>query len=78
MKNITQHTGELKIITRLPSSYFGNPRFLISVDGFTCKTKVDSKHGYSVQNYEGKKVTVSIGSHYGSATLNTINTAKGH
>ena len=75
MKNLTQHTGELKVIARLPSSYFGNPRFLISVEGFTCKTGVDSMHGYSVQNFEGKKVTASIGTHYGVTTLESLKAA---
>lgn len=72
MKNITAHKGTLTIIKRLPSSYFGNPRFLISVDGFKCKTQVDSMLGYSVQNYDGKEVEATIGTHYGTATLDTL------
>ena len=75
MKNATQHTGELKIITRLPSSYSGNPRFLISIDGITCKTVVDSKMGYMVQNFDGKQVVASIGTHYGASTLDTLKAA---
>lgn len=72
MKNITSHTGILKIISRLDSSYYGNPRFLISIDGFKCKTSVDSMYGYSIQNYEGKQVKATIGTHYNSATLNSL------
>ena len=72
MKNLSQHTGILKIIARLESSYYGNPRFLISVDGFKCKTTVDSMFGYSVQNFDGKKVKATIGTHYGAAHLNSL------
>jgi len=72
MKNITQHTGTLEILSRLPSSINGNPRYLIKVDGFTCKTPVDSSYGYCVTNYEGKQVQATIGTHYGTATLNSL------
>lgn len=76
MKNITQHTGTLRVIKRLPPSVNGNPRYLISVDGFTCKTAVDSSYGYSVTNYDGKEVTATIGTHYGQATLNSLTGVK--
>ena len=72
MKNVTRHTGILKVLTKLPSSINGNPRYLISVDGFTCKTPVDSTYGYSVTNYDGEVVTATIGTHYGTATLDRI------
>jgi len=72
MRNITQHKGKLEIIERLPNSFFGNPRYLISIDGFTCKTPVDSSYGYSVTNYENKEVLATIGTHYKTATLNTL------
>ena len=72
MKNISRHTGILRIVKRLPSSYFGNPRFLVSVDGVTCKTAVDSMLGYSVQNYDDKEVVATIGTHYGTATLDSV------
>lgn len=72
MKNITRHTGKLEILSRLPSSINGNPRYLLRVDGFTCKTPADSMYGYSVTNFDGKQVTATIGTHYGSATLNSL------
>jgi hypothetical protein len=72
MKNITQHTGTLEVLSRLPSSINGNPRYLLRVDGHTCKTPVDSMYGYSVTNFDGKQVQASIGTHYGSATLNSL------
>lgn len=72
MKNITSHTGILEIIERLQNSKMGNPRYLCKVDGYTFKTAVDSTHGYSIQNYEGKQVQITIGTHYGTTTLNSI------
>lgn len=75
MKNITRHIGTLEIIERLPSSANGNPRYLLRVDGCTCRTAVDSSHGYSVPNFDGRRVEATIGTHYGSATLNTIKAA---
>lgn len=72
MRNITQHKGKLEIIKRLKSSYNGNPRYLLRIDGFHCKTAVDSSYGYSVTNYDGKQVYATIGTHYGTATLNTL------
>ena len=72
MKNIKLHTGKLEIVKRLPSSINGNPRYLISVDGFYCKTPVDSTHGYGITNYAGKQVNATIGTHYGVLTLDTI------
>jgi len=72
MKNISQHTGMLKIIKRLDSSYCGNPRYLLSIDGVTCRTAVDSMFGYSVTNHDGKEVIATIGTHYNTATLNSL------
>lgn len=72
MKNITQHTGKLEILSRLPGSINGNPRYLLRVDGWTCKTQVDSSYGYSVTNFDGKQVQATIGTHYGTATLNSL------
>jgi len=72
MKNITSHTGTVTGIKRLDSSKYGNPRYQFVVDGYTIKTAVDSSHGYSITNYENKMVDVTIGSHYGTLTLNSI------
>lgn len=69
MKNVTHHIGKLEIIERLPSSRNGNPRYLLRVDGWTCRTAVDSSLGYSVGNLDGKQVEAYIGTHYGKATL---------
>jgi hypothetical protein len=72
MKNTTQHIGMLKIIERLPSSANGNPRYLLQIDGWTCRTGVDSMLGYSVANYDGKMVKARIGTYYGKATVHSL------
>ena len=72
MKNVTRHEGTLKVIKKLANSVNGNPRYLISIDGFTCKTPVDSSYGYSVTNYNNKEIIATIGTHYGVATLCAI------
>jgi hypothetical protein len=45
---------------------------MVKVDGWTCVTAVDSMYGYDVQNLDGKKVTATIGTHYGIATLDSV------
>ena len=75
MRNLTVHTGTLNIIRRLESSSNGNPRYLLSIDGFTCRTMVDAMHGYEVTNYDGREVSATIGTHYRKSTLNTLKAA---
>jgi len=72
MKNVSRHQGKLEIIQRLPNSLNGNPRYLIRINGFTCKTAVDSMHGYCVTNFDGKEVIATIGTHYGTQTLDSL------
>ena len=72
MNNVTRHQGKLEVVKRLPSSLNGNPRYLLRIDGHTCKTSVDSSYGYCVTNYDGKNVIATIGTHYGTATLDTL------
>lgn len=72
MKNISRHNGKLEVIQRLPNSINGNPRYLLRINGITCKTAVDSTYGYCITNYDGKEVYATIGTHYGTATLDTI------
>jgi len=72
MKNISRHNGKLEIIKRLPSSRNGNPRYLLRVNGVTCRTAVDSSLAYSVTNYDGQHVEATIGTHYGVATLDSV------
>jgi hypothetical protein len=76
MKNITRHTGKLLNIQRMKHSLNGNPRFSAIVDNQIFVTAVDSSYGYSIQNFEDKLVTVTIGSHYGRTTLDSIQLVK--
>jgi hypothetical protein len=75
MKNLTRHTGMLEIIERLPNSYYGNPRYLLRIDGWTCRTAPDSSLGYKVTNFDGKRVVATIGTYYGKATLDSVEVA---
>ncbi len=72
MKNITTHIGTLEIIKRLPSSINGNPRYELSIGGIKCRTAPDSSFAYSVPNYEGATVLVTIGTYYSARTLDSI------
>ena len=69
MRDMTTHTGKLEIVQRLPSSKYGNPRWLVRVDGWTCRTKPDCSLGYSITNLHGKTVRATIGTYRGNATL---------
>ena len=88
MKNITRHTGKIRFIKRLKNSKDGNPQFVLSVMddvnyrlnypekglGWTFRTPKDSMLGYTIQNYIDidADVTVTIGTHYNTCTLNSI------
>ena len=72
MKNISRHIGLLTDLKRLPSSINGNPRFCCRIDGVFCMTSVDSSYGYSIQNYENKKVIATIGTYYGKPTIDSL------
>jgi len=79
MKNITRHTGKIKKIVRLKNSENGNPQFILGVFnekglGWTFRTPKDSMLGYEIQNYidYDVDVTVTIGTHYNTCTLNSI------
>ena len=76
MKNISRHEGTLRIVSRLPSSVNGNPRYLIEVGGYKARTRVDSSLGYVITNYEGKPVTAILGSHYGLTHVQSIHAAR--
>lgn len=80
MKNLTRHEGILRIIQREKSSVNGNPRYLCYVlddtnNGFKFVTQVDHSHGYSVPNFEGKRVAVEIGTLRNRAQLHSIRKA---
>lgn len=75
MKNITQHTGTLEMIKRLPQSENGNPRYLVRLDGFECRTAPDDSLGYSLPNHFDKEITAHIGTHYGKPTICNVRRA---
>jgi len=76
MKNITRHTGILTVVERLASSYHGNPRYLVNVDGYTARTMVDASLGYGITNFDGKKVSATLGTHYGILSIESVKLAE--
>tara|TARA_R110002153_G_scaffold1396_1_gene7243 strand:+ start:555 stop:818 length:264 start_codon:yes stop_codon:yes gene_type:complete len=81
MKNITRHTGKIRLIERLNNSYLGNPQYILAIMdspnkdlGWTFRTPKDSMLGYQIANYIDKEiaVTVTIGTHYRTTMLNSI------
>ena len=72
MKNTTHHTGKLTVLQRENSSVNGNPRYLVLLDGYVCKTAVDSSLGYSITNFDGQNVSANIGTHYGTVTIANV------
>lgn len=76
MKNVTRHHGKLEIIQRLPRSLNGNPRYLLRVDGWTCRTAPDSGLAYAITNFDGKIVTATIGTYRGNATISDVSLAR--
>ncbi len=75
MKNVTSHTGKLEIIERLPSSRNGNPRWLLKIDGWTCRTAPDAMVAYGITNFDGKIVKADIGTLRGLATVEYVRLA---
>jgi len=72
MKSITAAIGILTVVKQLPSSINGNPRFQLDIDGLTCVTTPDSSYAYEVENFNGKFVRATIGTHYGVPSLNSL------
>lgn len=71
-------TGKLSITEKLKNSTMGNPRYQFvivdSLGNVTCLyTGVNSSHGYSITNYEGKAVTVEYSLVRNKPTLTKIN-----
>jgi hypothetical protein len=72
MKNITRHTGTLELVKRLNNSASGNPRFQLRCDGWTFITQPDCMVAYMIENYIGKRVIVTVGTHYGKCQLKSL------
>jgi hypothetical protein len=72
MKNITSHTGTLTLVKRMKNSLNGNPQFLLECDGYRFRTEANSMCAYSISNYFDQVVNITIGTHRGCLTLDTI------
>ena len=81
MKNITRHTGKIRLHERLKNSINGNPQFILGVIddpkrglGWTFRTPKDSMLGYEIQNYIDRDmdITITIGTQYNTCMLNSI------
>jgi hypothetical protein len=73
MKNVTKHTGKLEVIGRSNNNgRNSNPRYIVRFDGCTAHTAIDSMLGYSITNYDGKKVSALIGTYYGTVTIENV------
>ena len=75
MKNITEHTGTLKLVKRMKNSRMGNPQFMLECDGYQFRTQANSMQAYGIQNYFNKQVRVFIGTHRTCLTLHSIHSA---
>ena len=78
MKNITRHTGTLRLVKCMKNSRDGNPQFMLFIDesgnghGWKFRTPANSMMAYGIESYLDKTVTVTVGTHYGCATLDGI------
>ncbi len=76
MKSVTNHTGILTVVERDRNNGInGNPRYIVLLDGLSCRTSVDSSLGYSITNFDGKKVSADIGLHYNTVTIKNVRLA---
>ena len=51
MKQITTHTGILKLVERMNNSVNGNPRYKLLITDMIFYTAPDSMLGYEIPNY---------------------------
>tara|TARA_R110000787_G_scaffold188437_1_gene300216 strand:+ start:555 stop:821 length:267 start_codon:yes stop_codon:yes gene_type:complete len=74
--------GILNKVERMPNSYNGNPRYLVSITSeymgntFLARTKPDASLGYSIDNHFGKKVSAILGSYYGHLSITNVEAVK--
>ena len=72
MRNIEIHSGAIKDITHVDTSYYGNPRYSFMINDLKVYTPTDSLLGYSIGNYLNTKVVARVGDHYNKVTLKSI------
>ena len=75
MAKTQERTGKLRVLSRLPSSRNGNPRYLLDIGGTVCRTAPDSGLAYSITNYEGDQVRAKIGTYRGHLTVHNVERA---
>ncbi len=68
----TQITGTINNLKRLPSSFYGNPRFSCDIGVTRCQTAPDAMVGYDMENHEGREVVASVRWYYGKLTIENI------
>jgi hypothetical protein len=73
MKDLREVTGKLKLVKRLNGSYYGNPRYLVEINGVEYSTKVDASLGHGIPNHWDKIVTAMVGTHYNVSSIQSIN-----
>ena len=78
MRDIRKYEGILGIVKRLKSSYFGNPRFMVTITNYDkqdvniARTIPNSMEGYAISNFEGKLVECEIGIHRNNLHIQNI------
>jgi hypothetical protein len=73
MENKFKISGKLEIIERMKSSKNGNPRYKFTVgNSLPIVTGVDSSYGYEITNHDGKPIIITVGTHYGKLTLDSL------
>tara|TARA_R110002012_G_scaffold264340_2_gene447684 strand:- start:65 stop:289 length:225 start_codon:yes stop_codon:yes gene_type:complete len=55
MKN-QEIIGVLNVVRRLPLSRMGNPKYMVAINNEIFETKTNASLGYSITNYDNKKV----------------------
>mgnify|MGYP003151933281 CR=1 FL=1 len=53
-------TGTLNVIKKLPLSRMGNPKYRIEINGIQFETRTNASLGYSVTNFDNKKVIATV------------------
>ena len=76
MQNTYTIKGKLEILDRLKNSYYGNPRYLVSIGGVVCCTAPNANLAYGITNHRDKEVIATVGTHYNRLTIDTIATNK--
>jgi len=66
--------GKLNVLERLKSSFVGNPRYLIEINGTAYRTEPNSSLGYSVTNYDGDQVRAQVRIYRGKWAIQSVKT----